>query len=104
MPKGVPKAPAPVQRKRREPLDDDTLFAFVTNYQERNKDWPTLRVCADHFSTTLTAIENAVSMFEINEGRGVDLIVGYRAGSGIAEIKERGAYKVEAWDDGDEET
>lgn len=105
MPKGVPKAkaPAPVARKRREPLEDDTLFAFLIDYEERKKDWPTLRECADHFGTTLRAIENAVSLFQ-DDDRGVDLIVGYRVGNGYTEITNRADYKVEAWDDGESAT
>lgn len=91
-------------RKRTEPLDDESLFAFVIDYQEKSQDWPTVRTIAEHFRVTQARVEEAVSAFDGDDGRGVDLIVAYRTmGSGVAEIKGSGNYKVEAWDDGDEE-
>jgi hypothetical protein len=96
-----PEANEPRRSRQRQPLEDDTLFAFVIDYIERNQGrFPTLRVCADHFGTTLVAIENAVSCFDQTDKRGVDLIVAYRAGSGVAEITNRADYEVEAWSDG----
>lgn len=97
--KHKPEPNEPRRSHTREPLEDDTLFAFLIDYQERHKDWPTLRACADKFGTTLTAIENAVTCFNQTEKRGVDMIVAYRVGSGVAEIENRRDYKVEAWSD-----
>jgi hypothetical protein len=98
-----PVSPEAQLRKGTEPLDDDSLFAFVVDYQERSQDWPTLRVVAEHFSVTQGFAEEAIEAFDSSGRRGLDLIVAYRLGSGVAEIKGRGNYKVEAWDDGDEE-
>lgn len=99
--KHKPEPNEPRRARTRQPLEDDTLFAFVIDYMERNKGrFPSLRTCADHFGTTLTAVENAVTCFEQTETRGVDLIVAYRCGSGVAEIQNKGDYEVEAWSDG----
>lgn len=96
-----PEANEPRRSRQRQPLEDDTLFAFVIDYIERNQgDYPTLQRCADHFGTTITAIENAVNCFEQTDTRGVDLIVAFRMGSGVAEITNKRDYQVEAWNDG----
>lgn len=70
------------------PLDDNTLFAFVVDANERTHDWPTVQHVAQHFGVTPARVADAIRDFDTDEGRGVDLIAG---------------DKVEAWDDGDEE-
>lgn len=69
------------------PFNDDTLFAFVIDANERNKDWPTVGDVARYFSVTQSQVTEAISLFDTDEGRGVDVIRG---------------DKVEAWDDGGE--
>ena len=69
------------------PFDNDTLFAFVIDANERHKEWPTVRDVATHFGVTQSRVTEEIAAFDTDEGRGVDLISGDR---------------VEAWDDGDE--